>query len=53
MNERVRNNCYFPNPKVFREAIHHFFDVILREKASELISRFNDNFQILKPASSS
>ncbi|WP_340619667.1 IS630 family transposase [Xenorhabdus siamensis] len=53
MNEQVRNNVYFATPKVFREAIHSFFRVTLREKAGGLACRLNDNFQILKPASSS
>ncbi len=53
MNEQVRNNVYFENSQVFRDAIHHFFNVTLREKAGELVCRLNDNFQILKPASSS
>ncbi len=51
--QQVRNNVYFATPKVFREAIHHFFRVTLREKAGEFVCRLNDNFQILKPASSS
>ncbi|WP_262946603.1 IS630 family transposase, partial [Xenorhabdus indica] len=53
MNEQVRNNVYFPNAKTFRETLHHFFHVTLPEKAKELTTRLTDNFQILKPASSS
>ncbi|OKO98152.1 DDE endonuclease [Xenorhabdus thuongxuanensis] len=53
MNEQVRNNVYFPNAKTFRETLHHFFHVTLPETAKELTTRLTDNFQILKPASSS
>ncbi|WP_340614273.1 IS630 family transposase [Xenorhabdus thailandensis] len=53
MNEQVRNNVYFPNAKTFRETLRHFFHVTLPEKAKELTTRLTDNFQILKPASSS
>ncbi|CBJ90107.1 transposase (fragment) [Xenorhabdus nematophila ATCC 19061] len=53
MNEEVRNNVYFPTPTAFRTAIHHFFAEILPQKASQIISRLADKFQILKPASSS
>lgn len=52
MNERVRNNRYFPSPKVFREEIHHFFSEILPELAGALSCRINDNFQTLKNATS-
>nr|MCG3469928.1 IS630 family transposase [Xenorhabdus bovienii] len=37
----------------FRETLLLFFDVTLPEKAKELTTRLTDNFQILKPASSS
>ncbi len=47
MNEKSRNNVYF------KEAIDQFFTVILPEIADSLTSRINDNFQVLKPASSS
>ncbi|WP_045968390.1 IS630 family transposase [Xenorhabdus doucetiae] len=53
MNEQVRNNVYFPDAKTFRETLRHFFHVTLPEKAKELTTRLTDNFQILKPASSS
>ncbi|PHM47219.1 transposase [Xenorhabdus miraniensis] len=53
MNEQVRNNVYFLESKAFREAIHQFFAVTLPKNAKELVSRFTDNFQILKPSSSS
>ncbi|CDL78950.1 transposase (fragment) [Xenorhabdus cabanillasii JM26] len=53
MNEHVCNNHYLANPIVFHEEIHHFFNVMLKEKANELIYRLNDIFQILNPASSS
>lgn len=53
MNERSRNNVYFKNKRKFREAIEQFFTVTLPEIADSLTSRINDNFQNLKPASSS
>jgi transposase len=53
MNEQVRNNVYFPDATTFRETIRHFFHVTLPEKAKELTTRLTDNFQTLKPASSS
>ncbi len=53
MNEQVRNNVYFPDAKTFRETLRHFFHVTLPEKAKELTTRLTDNFQILKPTSSS
>ncbi|CAM3630333.1 transposase (fragment) [Xenorhabdus nematophila ATCC 19061] len=53
MNEQVRNNVYFPDAKTFRETLRHFFHVTLPTKAQELATRLTDNFQILKPASSS
>lgn len=52
MNERVRNNRYFPSPKVFREEIHRFFSEILPGLAGALSCRINDNFQTLKNATS-
>ncbi|MBT0257161.1 IS630 family transposase, partial [Vibrio campbellii] len=53
MNEHVRNNVYFPSKAAFTSAIKTFFDVTLPEVAGSLVSRITDNFQILKPASSS
>ncbi|MGL1052910.1 IS630 family transposase, partial [Vibrio vulnificus] len=53
MNEHVRNNVYFPSKAAFTSAIKKFFDVTLPEVAGSLLSRITDNFQILKPASSS
>ncbi|TVO35902.1 IS630 family transposase, partial [Vibrio algivorus] len=37
----------------FKDAIDTFFDVTLPKVASSLVSRINDNFQVLKPATSS
>lgn len=51
MNEHARNNKYFASAKEFREKIMEFFDVTLPDIADSLVSRLNDNFQILKPAS--
>ncbi len=48
MNDR--GTTFTSNLKV---AIDHFFTVILPELAGSLTSRINDNFQVLKPASSS
>ena len=53
MNEYGRNNVYFSSKKAFTSAIKEFFDVILPEVAGSLASRITDNFQLLKPASSS
>ncbi|BBM66908.1 hypothetical protein VA249_35540 [Vibrio alfacsensis] len=53
MNEHVRNNAYFPSKAAFTSAIKKFFDVTLPKVAGSLVSRITDNFQILKPASSS
>ncbi|MBD2811685.1 IS630 family transposase [Xenorhabdus sp. Vera] len=52
-NEQVRNNVYFPDAKTFRGTLRHFFHVTLPTKVQELATRLTDNFQILKPASSS
>ncbi len=52
MNEHVRNNIYFSS-KSETSAIKEFFDGTLPEVAGSLVSRITDNFQILKPASSS
>ncbi|CAM3909715.1 hypothetical protein VA7868_03307 [Vibrio aerogenes CECT 7868] len=53
MNEHVRNNIYFSSKRKFISAIKEFFDVTLPEIAGSLTSRITDNFQLLKPASSS
>ncbi len=53
MHEYARNNVYFPTKASFKDAIDTFFDVILPEVASSLVSRINDNFQVVKPATSS
>ncbi len=53
MNEHSRNNVYFKTKWEFREAIENFCTVTLPEIAGSLTSRINDNFQILKSASSS
>ncbi len=51
MNEYARNNQYFAKPKDFRKNIRHFLYVTLPEIGASLVSRINDNFQILNPAS--
>lgn len=53
MNEAVRNNRYFTNTSEFRSEIQRFFSEILPGIAGVLSRRINDNFQVLKPASSS
>jgi transposase len=53
MNEKSRNNVYFKSKRDFKAAIDQFFAVTLPEIAGSLASRINDNFQTLKPASSS
>lgn len=51
MNEKVRNNRYFPSPKEFREAIRRFFTDILPKITDSLRTRITDNFQRLDPVS--
>ena len=51
MNEYARNNEYFADKKAFRRKINQFFDETLPEIADSLVSRINDNFERLKPAS--
>lgn len=53
MNEHARNNSYFATARAFRTAIRDFFSLTLPAIAGELRHRINDNFQMLKPASSS
>jgi len=53
MNEQVRNNVYFANKREFESTIKQFFTEVLPNIADSLVSRINDNFQILNPASSS
>jgi transposase len=53
MNEHARNNVYFSSKREFISAIKKFFDVTLPEVVGSLVSRITDNFQLLKPASSS
>ena len=53
MNEHARNNVYFSSKREFISAIKEFFDATLPEVAGSLVSRITDNFQLLKPASSS
>ncbi len=52
MNEKVRNNKVFETAKKFKAAIQGFFTEILPNIKSQLHSRINDNFHILKPGSS-
>ena len=52
MNEHVRNNRVFHSAKEFREAIMNFFRITWPQIAFSMTSRINDNFQILKQASS-
>lgn len=53
MNEKSRNNVYFKSKRGFKEAIDQLFTVTFPEIANSLVSRINDNFQVLKPTSSS
>ncbi len=53
MNEQVRNNRYFTCAGQFRQEIHRFFSDILPTLAGVLSHRINDNFHLLKNASSS
>ena len=51
MNEYARNNKYFATAKEFRQKINHFLGETLPEIGGSLISRINDNFEMLKSAS--
>jgi len=51
MNEKARNNIYFKSTRDFKDAIFRFFTVTLPEISDSLISRINDNFQVIKRAS--
>ncbi|WP_110410653.1 IS630 family transposase [Vibrio rumoiensis] len=53
MHEHARNNVYFPTKASFKDAINLFFDVTLPKVAGSLTTRINDNFQVLKSATSS
>ena len=53
VNEEIRNNVFFPSAKAFRDAINGFFDETLPKIAQSLRGRINDNFQTIKPVSSS
>ncbi|MDR0625044.1 MAG: transposase, partial [Holosporales bacterium] len=48
MNEYVRNNKFFTNPREFREAICGFFSNTWVLIADTMRSRINDNFQTLE-----
>lgn len=52
MHENVSNNRYFSSAKEFRQSIAEFFDQTFPKIAGSLVDRINDNFQIVKPASS-
>lgn len=52
MNEYARNNRFFGSAKEFRESIFGFFSDTLPKIAQSLNSRINDNFHIVKVASS-
>lgn len=52
MNEHARNSVYFKTKREFRAALDKFFKETLPDIGCTLTSRINDNFQILKPASS-
>ncbi|AWK13578.1 IS630 family transposase [Candidatus Fukatsuia symbiotica] len=51
MNEQTRKNRYYPSKQSFKNDILNFFEVKLPQMASSLVSRLNDNFQALNPAS--
>lgn len=53
MNEHARNSVYFKTKREFRAALDKFFKETLPDIGSTLTSRINDNFQMLKSASSS
>ena len=53
INEKSSNNVYFKSKRDFKDAIDQCFTVTLLEIAAALVSRMNDNFQVLKPPFSS
>lgn len=53
MNEYARNNRFFKSAKDFKQAIYDFFKITVSKIKDVLVNRITDNFQILKPASSS
>jgi transposase len=53
MNEHVRNNRFFKSAADFRAAIQEFFATTWPQIAGSMVDRVNDNFQTLKPVSSS
>jgi len=53
MNEYVRNNRFFESAKEFRKEIMDFFEITWPQISQSMTSRINDNFQIIKQASSS
>ena len=52
MNEYVRNNIVFLSAKEFREKIMSFFVLTWPKISHSMSGRINDNFQVLKQASS-
>jgi hypothetical protein len=53
MNEKIRNNRYFHSAKEFKTSILDFFKNILPDMKESLKSRINDNFHVVKVATSS
>jgi len=51
-NEKVRNNRYFFSAKQFRQTISTFLETELQPIIKNMADRINDNFQIVKSASS-
>ena len=49
MNEKVRNNIFFPSAKMFRGAIKGFFDEISSKNICHCRDRINDDFQSINP----
>ena len=49
MNEKVRNNIFFPSAKMFRGAIKDFFDKISSKNIHHFRGRINDDFQSINP----
>ena len=47
MNEYVRNNRFFSQPKEFRDSVSAFFTKIWPTISLSMASRINDNFQIV------
>lgn len=51
MSEPRRNNKYSPSKQSVKDDMLNLFEIKLSQMAGSLLSRLNDNFQVLKPVS--